>query len=250
VRCPRWLDSYQDFKGVQCRGTRTGLVVQVVGIERRRSKDGGYEVQRHDIGWAAMPLFLGKQLDYLWDGGFQLPLYKGPVPTGFPEALDADGVEPAMQAMEADKKEKCRLIPGCSVMLRVQDLQRGRTSNPLVAQRVISGRSNGIPPDCRMNFLEQWTSPTPGARSGPAAGPRPRMSASDKMKYTQVQRPLAGGLLGGGYADQAVDQLIGPDISWFNWCAPEAGPRALERLPILHWEDGEVCNPSRSPLGR
>ena len=169
VRCPRWLDSYQDFKGVQCRGTRTGLVVQVVGIERRRSKDGGYEVQRHDIGWAAMPLFLGKQLDYLWDGGFQLPLYKGPVPTGFPEALDADGVEPAMQAMEADKKEKCRLIPGCSVMLRVQDLQRGRTSNPLVAQRVISGRSNGHSARLPHELPRAVDLARPRA---PAAGPR------------------------------------------------------------------------------
>ena len=70
----------------------------------------------------------------------------------------------------------------------------------------------------------------------------------DRAVVRVGDRAVDPGVLRG--ADQAVDQLIGPDISWFNWCAPEAGPRALERLPILHWEDGEVCNPSRSPLGR
>ncbi|KAJ1480735.1 hypothetical protein T484DRAFT_1809672 [Baffinella frigidus] len=242
VRCPRWLDSYSDFKHVACHhGSRTALLI--VGMERKRTKDGGYEVVRHEIGWTTMPLFMNQQLEYLWDGGYQLPVYAGAIPVSFPEAIDMFGVEGAQKHVEENLKVK--LIPGiqfpsripdvhppsvdvaalpeflaplsdsqcrhcicCSVFVRIQDMQRGQTSNPLMAQRVVPNKSNGIPPDCAMTFLENWTTEVP---------PRQRMSDSEKKKYMVVHKPTAGGLFGGGHKDKPIKTLIGSDISWFNW---------------------------------
>mmetsp|Transcript_7339 Transcript_7339/g.16747 ORF Transcript_7339/g.16747 Transcript_7339/m.16747 type:complete len:488 (-) Transcript_7339:116-1579(-) len=155
LKCPRWSESYSVMSGVEFRGYRCGLVVQLLGISRVPSGAGGkLQVKRKELGWTVLPLFLRDRRQYIVDGGFQLPLYDGAVPRSLPETIFRLGVEAAVR--EEERKRKLSLLPGASVFVRVVDVQREKLSQPLKAHVARPPDDTGIPADVDRSFLEFW----------------------------------------------------------------------------------------------
>mmetsp|Transcript_47964 Transcript_47964/g.150467 ORF Transcript_47964/g.150467 Transcript_47964/m.150467 type:complete len:916 (-) Transcript_47964:1475-4222(-) len=155
LRCPRWTESYSLLSGVEFRGYRCGLVVQLLGISRIPSEEGGrLQVRQKEIGWTVLPLFLRDKRHYIIDGNFQVPLYSGSVPRSLPETIFRLGVEAAVR--EEERKRKLSLLPNASVFIRVVDVQREKLSQPLKAHVAQPPQDAGIPEDVDRSFLEFW----------------------------------------------------------------------------------------------
>jgi hypothetical protein len=165
-KCPRWQEGMKHVYDVPFLGHRVALLVQILGLSRVQVERGTQkvtEISRHELGWAAMPLFLSNHLPYIVDGKFQIPIYSGPVPSSLAGDMERKGCEETLR--EYQESKRAILMPAASLLVRVVDVQRGATTAALLPA---GGHPNPVPPsdpglaaDVSPLFIHTWPSLSP-----------------------------------------------------------------------------------------